>query len=49
MKHEYEAKFLAIDVLDLQAKLTALGAVQALPRTLLARTIFESDRLDGGA
>ncbi|WP_369036470.1 class IV adenylate cyclase [Streptomyces adonidis] len=49
MKHEYEAKFLAVDVVGLQAKLTALGAVQALPRTLLTRTIFESDRLDSGA
>jgi adenylate cyclase class 2 len=37
MKHEYEAKFLSIDVADLQAKLTALGAVQAFPRTLLTR------------
>jgi hypothetical protein len=33
VKHEYEAKFLSIDVADLQAKLTALGAVQAFPRT----------------
>ncbi|MBT2443178.1 class IV adenylate cyclase [Streptomyces sp. ISL-36] len=49
MKHEYEAKFLAIDVADLQAKLTALGAVQAFPRTLLTRKIFENDNLDGGA
>ena len=37
MKHEYEAKFLSIDVADLQAKLTALGAVQAFPRTLFSR------------
>lgn len=49
MKHEYEAKFLAVDVTDLQAKLTALGAVQAFPRTLLTRKIFENDALDGGA
>ncbi|MFB7459310.1 class IV adenylate cyclase [Streptomyces sp. NPDC056188] len=49
MKHEYEAKFLAIDVAGLQAKLTSLGAVQALPRTLLTRKIFESDALDEGA
>ena len=49
MKHEYEAKFLAIDVAGLQAKLTALGAVQAFPRTLLTRKIFENDALDGDA
>lgn len=46
MKHEYEAKFLAVDAADLQAKLTALGAGQAFPRTLLTRKIFESDVLD---
>ncbi|MEU3659656.1 class IV adenylate cyclase [Streptomyces sp. NPDC032940] len=49
MKHEYEAKFLAVDAAGLQAKLAALGAVQAFPRTLLTRKIFESDSLDGGA
>jgi adenylate cyclase, class 2 len=49
MKHEYEAKFLAVDVADLQARLTALGAVQAFPCTLLTRKIFENDALDGGA
>lgn len=47
MKHEYEAKFLAVDVADLQKQLAALGAVQAFPRTLLTRKIFESDVLDG--
>ncbi|MFJ2632059.1 class IV adenylate cyclase [Streptomyces sp. NPDC087422] len=47
MKHEYEAKFLAVDVAGLQAKLAALGAVQAFPRTLLTRKIFEGDVLDG--
>ncbi|WP_405502532.1 class IV adenylate cyclase [Streptomyces anulatus] len=49
MKHEYEAKFLAVDVAGLQNKLSALNAVQAFPRTLLTRKIFESDSLDGGA
>jgi adenylate cyclase, class 2 len=48
MKHEYEAKFLSVDVTALQAKLTALGATQAFPRTLLTRKIFENDALDGG-
>jgi adenylate cyclase class 2 len=49
MKHEYEAKFLLVDVAALQAKLTALGAVQAFPRTLLTRKIFENDAVDGNA
>ncbi|MFJ2213173.1 class IV adenylate cyclase [Streptomyces sp. NPDC101062] len=49
MKHEYEAKFLAVDVVGLQAKLIALGAVQAFERTLLTRKIFENDALEGGA
>ncbi|WP_420080048.1 class IV adenylate cyclase [Streptomyces sp. JL4002] len=49
MKHEYEAKFLAVDVADLQDRLTKLGADQAFPRTLLTRKIFENDNLDGGA
>ncbi|MFH8374693.1 class IV adenylate cyclase [Streptomyces cyaneofuscatus] len=49
MKHEYEAKFLAVAVDGLQAKLRALGAVQAFPRTLLTRKIFENDALEGGA
>lgn len=47
MKHEYEAKFLAVDAAELQAKLAALGGTQAIPRTLLTRRIFESDALDG--
>lgn len=49
MKHEYEAKFLSIDVAAIQAKLTALGATQTFPRTLLTRKIFENDALDNGA
>ncbi|MER8042020.1 class IV adenylate cyclase [Streptomyces sp. NPDC094032] len=49
MKHEYEAKFLNVDVTALQDKLTSLGARRALPRTLLTRKIFENDALDGGA
>ncbi|WP_328916911.1 MULTISPECIES: class IV adenylate cyclase [unclassified Streptomyces] len=47
MKHEYEAKFLAVDVVGIQEKLVAMGAVQVFPRTLLTRKIFESDALDG--
>ncbi|WP_149182606.1 class IV adenylate cyclase [Streptomyces sp. TRM49041] len=48
MKHEYEAKFLSVDVAALQAKLAALGATQTFPRTLLTRKIFENDALDNG-
>jgi adenylate cyclase class 2 len=43
VKQIYEAKFLRVDVADLQAKLVALGAIQTFPRTLLTRRIFESD------
>jgi adenylate cyclase class 2 len=49
MKYECEAKFLYVDVVGLQAKLAALGAVRTLPRTLLTRKIFENDALEGGA
>ncbi|MFI1397733.1 class IV adenylate cyclase [Streptomyces sp. NPDC020681] len=48
MKHEYEATFLSVDVAELQAKLTALGATQTFPQTLLTREIFESDALEKG-
>ncbi|MET8486316.1 CYTH domain-containing protein [Streptomyces tendae] len=48
MKHEYEAKFLAVDAVGLQARLTALGAVQAFPRTLLTRRIYENDTFERG-
>ncbi len=49
MKHEYEAKFLSVDVDGLRAKLTELGAVQAFPRTLLTRKLFENGALERGA
>lgn len=48
MRHEYEAKFLYVDTTVLQAKLAALGAVRAFPRTLLTRKIFEHDALGDG-
>ncbi|WP_236242210.1 class IV adenylate cyclase [Streptomyces sp. CC228A] len=48
MKHEYEATFLSVDVAALQARLTALGATQTFPRTLLTRKIFENDALGNG-
>ncbi|GAQ54605.1 class IV adenylate cyclase [Streptomyces acidiscabies] len=45
MKHEYEATFLDVDVVELQARLSELGAVQVMPRTLLTRRIFDSGAL----
>lgn len=48
MRHEYEAKFLYVDVEAIREKLTALGAVQAFPRTLLTRKIFDHHTLSCG-
>jgi adenylate cyclase, class 2 len=49
MKHEYEATFLAVNAADLQTRLRDLGAVQAFPRTLFTRRIFDSDVLELGS
>lgn len=49
MKHEYEATFLAIDEEAIRTELTALGAIQVFPRTLLTRRIFDGDALPTGA
>lgn len=49
MKNEYEATFLDIDATALKQRLAARGAVQAMPRTLLTRMIFENDALASGA
>ncbi|MEV6558965.1 class IV adenylate cyclase [Nocardia sp. NPDC051756] len=49
MKHEYEAKFLSVDVDCLREKFRELGAIQVFSRTLLTRKIFESDALSSGA
>lgn len=46
MRHEYEAKFLAVDVTGLQERLAALGGVRAFPRTLLTRRVFGGGALD---
>jgi adenylate cyclase class 2 len=48
-KHEYEATFVSVNVDDLRARLTKLGAGQEHPRTLLTRKIFENDALARGA
>ncbi|KAA8885894.1 class IV adenylate cyclase [Nocardia colli] len=49
MKHEYEAKFLSVDIEGMRAKLTQLGAIKSFPRTLLTRKIFDNDALTRGA
>lgn len=48
MKHEYEAKFLSVDIEGMRAKLTQLGAIESFPRTLLTRKIFDNDALTRG-
>ncbi|WP_067845410.1 class IV adenylate cyclase [Nocardia lijiangensis] len=49
MKHEYEAKFLSVDVEAVRTALIALGATQSFSRTLLTRKIFEDEALARGA
>ncbi|UGT55007.1 hypothetical protein [Nocardia asteroides] len=49
MKHEYEATFLAVDVVAIRAKLEALGATQRFPRILLTRKIFDGEMVPEGA
>lgn len=46
-EHEYEAKFLAIDVETLQGKLRAAGAAQIFPKSMFTRLIFENDAVQG--
>lgn len=48
MRHEYEAKFLSVDVEALREQLTVLGAVQAFPRRLVTRKIFDHHTLSNG-
>jgi adenylate cyclase class 2 len=45
--HEYEAKFLAIDVPALREYLKAAGAEQVFPKTMFTRLIFENDAVQG--
>ncbi|MCD9146070.1 class IV adenylate cyclase [Streptomyces albireticuli] len=47
MKNEYEAKFLNVNVSLVRAQLRELGAVQAMPRTMLSRYIYENDAVQG--
>ncbi|MFC9879029.1 class IV adenylate cyclase [Streptomyces libani] len=46
-QHEYEAKFLEIDVDALRDHLKAAGAEQVFPRTMFTRLIFENDSVQG--
>ncbi|MGW1789218.1 class IV adenylate cyclase [Streptomyces tubercidicus] len=46
-QHEYEAKFLEIDVDALRDHLKAAGAEQLFPKTLFTRLIFENDTVQG--
>ncbi|MGX1755684.1 class IV adenylate cyclase [Streptomyces lydicus] len=46
-QHEYEAKFLEIDVDALRDHLKAAGAEQVFPKTLFTRLIFENDTVQG--
>ncbi len=45
MQHEYEAKYLNIDIEKLRKKITDLGGKQIYPRRLFKRYVFESDIL----
>lgn len=46
-QHEYEAKFLNIDVSAVREQLRAVGAQQAFGRTMFTRLIFENDAVQG--
>lgn len=46
-EHEYEAKFLAVDVEKLRGQLRAVGAEQVFPKSLFTRMVFESDAVQG--
>ncbi|MCC9703936.1 CYTH domain-containing protein [Streptomyces sp. MNU76] len=46
-QHEYEAKFLEIDVQATIGALRAAGAEQVFPRTMFTRLIFENDAVRG--
>lgn len=46
-QHEYEAKFLSIDVDAVRDQLRAAGAQQAFDKTMFTRLIFENDAVQG--
>lgn len=46
-EHEYEAKFLAIDVEAVRDRLRAGGAERVFPKTRFTRLIFENDAVQG--
>ncbi|NBE53323.1 class IV adenylate cyclase [Streptomyces boluensis] len=46
-QHEYEAKFLAIDVDAVREQLRAAGAQRTFDKTMFTRLIFENDGVQG--
>ncbi|MFE6737402.1 class IV adenylate cyclase [Streptomyces tubercidicus] len=46
-QHEYEAKFLGIEVDALRDQLKAAGGDQIFPKTMFTRLIFENDSVQG--
>ncbi|MFF4752489.1 class IV adenylate cyclase [Streptomyces sp. NPDC002514] len=46
-QHEYEAKFLGVDVDALRDRLKGAGAEQVFPKTMFTRLIFENDAVQG--
>ncbi|MDX2606298.1 CYTH domain-containing protein [Streptomyces caniscabiei] len=46
-QHEYEAKFLEIDVQATVGALRAAGAERVFPKTMFTRLIFENDAVQG--
>lgn len=46
-QHEYEAKFLGVDVDALRDRLKSAGAEQVFPETMFTRLIFENDAVQG--
>ncbi|RLL66668.1 CYTH domain-containing protein [Streptomyces sp. Z26] len=46
-RHEYEAKFLRVDVDVVRDRLRAVGAERAFDRTMFTRLIFENDAVQG--
>lgn len=43
-QHEYQARFLEIDVQATAGALRAAGAEQVFPQSMFTRLIFENDR-----
>ncbi|WP_433301098.1 hypothetical protein ACQP2F_05105 [Actinoplanes sp. CA-030573] len=46
MQTEYEARFLAVDVDAVKAKLISQSATCVMPRTLMRRIVFQNDDIE---